>query len=82
MLTQSGSCAGENLVHTGIYVNVPVLSLWQAVLVGRRSNSSLLVQRLTVVGYNPLLSVLYLRDNSSNSNVTGVCVYHEHTGLE
>jgi hypothetical protein len=35
------------------------------------------IQRLTVVGYNQLLSVMYLGEHSSNSDLTGVCDYYE-----
>jgi hypothetical protein len=36
-----------------------------------------LVQRLTVGGYNSLLSVLYLGKHSSNADGTGGCVHDE-----
>jgi hypothetical protein len=35
------------------------------------------IQRLTVLGYDSLLSVLYLGEHSSNSDVIGISVHNE-----
>jgi predicted NAD/FAD-dependent oxidoreductase len=74
---RSDQCAGGTLARRGTYGNVPVPQDCKQFLPGDAVISLVLVQRLTVVYYDSLLSVLYLGQHSSNSDVTRVCVNDE-----
>jgi hypothetical protein len=78
---QTGQCTDGTVLCRGTYGNISVSSRWPVVPTSDTVISLSLIQHLSVTGYYPLLSVLYLGQHFPSPDVVSVSMMNLSLGF-